>query len=60
MTAKLIETETGRVVVPQIITAKSILQRTSGLIGKRELAPDAGLWLEPCNGHSYIRNAIRN
>ncbi len=54
MTTQLIEVETGRVVVPQIVVARSIVQRTIGLIGKSKLAPTSGFWLEPCNGiHTF-------
>ncbi len=58
--AQLIEIETGRVVVANVIVARSIAQRTRGLIGKRKLPPDSGLWLEPCNGiHTFgMRFAI--
>ena len=48
------EAESGRVVVARMEIANSLLKQTVGLLGRDELPPDAGLWLEPCNGvHTF-------
>lgn len=38
----------GRVIVPLVKEACGFLGRTVGLIGRRNLPPGEGLWLEPC------------
>ncbi len=46
---QLREEGTGRVVVARLEVAKSLWKQTVGLLGRRQLPPDAGMWLEPCN-----------
>lgn len=38
-----------RVVVSRLSVADSMLARMKGLLGKRGLADDEGLWISPCN-----------
>jgi len=40
--------EAGQVVVARCYRAGSALARLVGLLGTADLAPDEGLWLEPC------------
>jgi uncharacterized membrane protein (UPF0127 family) len=52
---QLREAETGRVIVPRLEMATSLRQQTFGLIGRKTLPQDYGLWLEPCNGiHTFL------
>ncbi|HZT42641.1 MAG TPA: DUF192 domain-containing protein [Chthonomonadaceae bacterium] len=44
------EVETGRIVVARLEVADTAWKRSIGLLGRKELAPDSGLWLSPCNG----------
>jgi len=37
-----------QVVAQRVEKAHSLLRRMRGLLGRRELAPDQGLWLRPC------------
>ena len=51
---QLEEVETGRLVVARLERADSLWKQTVGLIGRREMAEDTGLWLAPCNGiHTF-------
>ena len=46
--------ETGRVLVDRLEVADSLWKRTVGLLGRKTLAEDSGLWLEPCGGvHTF-------
>jgi uncharacterized membrane protein (UPF0127 family) len=47
---KMREADTGRVVVARLEIADTLWKQTVGLLGRSNLAPDYGLWLEPCNG----------
>jgi hypothetical protein len=47
---QLREAETGRIVVARLEPANTPWKQAIGLLGRRELAPDAGLALTPCNG----------
>jgi uncharacterized membrane protein (UPF0127 family) len=50
----LCDRETGRVLVARLEQATSLWQRAVGLMGRRSLAADSGLWLEPCNAiHTF-------
>ena len=40
---------TGSVIAQSVRRAKSAWQRTVGLIGRTNLHPEEGLWLEPCS-----------
>lgn len=46
---QLREAETGRIIAARLEVAKSLWRQTVGLLDRRALAPDGGLWLEPCN-----------
>jgi uncharacterized membrane protein (UPF0127 family) len=46
---RLVETESGRVVVADLEMARSSWSRFMGLMGRDGLAVGAGLWIEPCN-----------
>lgn len=48
-------TATGSVVGKKIRRATSLLDRMVGLLGRKSLSPDEGLWLWPCNSiHTYF------
>lgn len=40
----------GRVVIPQIECAESLLARGLGLMGRKSLEEETGFWIEPCKG----------
>lgn len=45
---------TGEIIIPRLEIAVTLRQQTVGLIGRRELPADAGLWLHPCSGiHTF-------
>lgn len=44
------EAETGRIVVARLEVADTAWKRSVGLLGRKGLAADSGLWLSPCNG----------
>jgi uncharacterized protein len=49
-----VHAETGRVIAGRVTKAGSPWERVKGLIGRRTLAEDEGLWLSPCNGiHTF-------
>jgi uncharacterized membrane protein (UPF0127 family) len=51
---QLIEEGSGRVIVARLELARSVWKQTIGLLGRRQLAADAGMWLEPCNSiHTF-------
>lgn len=39
----------GRPVLRRVVRPRSFLARARGLLGRPALAPDEGLWLDPCN-----------
>jgi uncharacterized membrane protein (UPF0127 family) len=47
---QLIEAETGRILVAHLEIADTLVTQAIGLLGRSHLAPDTGLWIEPCNG----------
>jgi uncharacterized membrane protein (UPF0127 family) len=57
---QLREVPSGRVIVERLEVARSIWRQAVGLIGRRELNADEGLWLEPCDSiHTFgMRFAI--
>jgi uncharacterized membrane protein (UPF0127 family) len=46
---RLVETDSGRVVVADVEMARSSWSRFVGLMGRGSLDSGAGLWIEPCN-----------
>jgi uncharacterized protein len=51
---RLREVESGRVVVARMEVARSLWKQTIGLLGRKELPADGGMWLEPCNSiHTF-------
>lgn len=40
----------GKVLIPKVERAVSLLQRGIGLLGRKTLCDTCGLWVEPCNG----------
>jgi uncharacterized membrane protein (UPF0127 family) len=46
---RLYEASSGRVLAERLETARSSWARFRGLMGRAELPPGGGLWLEPCN-----------
>ncbi len=44
------DARTGEVLVGRVEQPTSMLGRSRGLLGRKALAPGAGLWLEPCSG----------
>lgn len=52
---QLYEAETERIVVPRLEVADTARKRALGLMGRKRLGADEGLWLEPCNGiHTFF------
>ncbi len=52
---QLCEVETSRILVPRLEVADTARKRAFGLMGRKRLAADEGLWLEPCNGiHTFF------
>jgi uncharacterized membrane protein (UPF0127 family) len=47
--ARLIDAETGEVLLPSLETAHTFWRRFTGLQFRRPLPPDGGLWLKPCS-----------
>lgn len=47
---QLWELESSHVIVPRLEIADSFWRKTVGLLGRRSLDADSGLWFEPCNG----------
>ena len=51
---RMIEAESGRVVVARMERADTLWKQTIGLLGRDALEADSGLWLEPCNSvHTF-------
>jgi uncharacterized membrane protein (UPF0127 family) len=51
---QMCEEKTGRVIVARLESADTLWKQTVGLLGRKGLAADAGMWLEPCNGiHTF-------
>ena len=46
---RLLDAESGRVVVDDIELARTSWSRFVGLMGRPRLDPGKGLWIEPCN-----------
>ena len=46
---RLVEADSGRVVVADMEMARTSWSRFMGLMGRPSLAQGAGLWIEPCN-----------
>jgi uncharacterized membrane protein (UPF0127 family) len=46
---RLVEADSGRVVVADLEMARSTWSRFVGLMGREALDPSSGLWIEPCN-----------
>jgi uncharacterized protein len=46
---RLVETDSGRVIVADLEMARTSWSRFVGLMGRQSLAAGAGLWIEPCN-----------
>jgi uncharacterized membrane protein (UPF0127 family) len=46
---RLVETDSGRVVVADLEVARTTWSRFVGLMGRPSLGSGAGLWIEPCN-----------
>jgi len=49
-TYELINKTRGNGIASRIRRARGIWARTIGLMGRRSLDPDEGLWIVPCNG----------
>ncbi|CEK15024.1 hypothetical protein CWRG_01021 [Chthonomonas calidirosea] len=56
----LLEVESGKVVIEKLYVADTFWKQAVGLLGKRGLNENEGLWIEPCNGvHTFgMRFAI--
>lgn len=51
---QLCDADTGKILVPHLEIAANGWQRAVGLIGRRKLEAEGGLWLHPCNGiHTF-------
>ncbi len=51
---RLRDLDTGRIVVDRLEVASSFWLRSIGLLGRRALAADGGMWLEPCGSvHTF-------
>jgi hypothetical protein len=48
--AAAIDRRSGGVIAGQVMWADTVLTRLVGLLGRRELAPGAALWISPCKG----------
>lgn len=55
MSAQVINTTKGTVLARQVTIADRYLSRLTGLMGKKELESDHGLWIVPCADiHSFF------
>jgi uncharacterized membrane protein (UPF0127 family) len=52
--AQLIDTDSGRLLVPRLVLARSFFARLRGLLGRDRIDPDEGLWIEPCDSVHMI------
>lgn len=51
---KMREAETDRIVVDRLEMADTLWKQSAGLLGRKSMDPDTGLWLEPCNAiHTF-------
>lgn len=48
--AELREAEGGRLILARLTIASTFAERAIGLLARRPLEQDEGLWLEPCSG----------
>ena len=54
MTYRLINRDRNAVIAARVLRANGFWARTIGLLGRRSLQPDEGLWINPCNGfHTF-------
>jgi hypothetical protein len=47
--ALLRNANTGQIIATRVQPAASLIERTVGLLMRREIRPDEGLWIEPCS-----------
>lgn len=47
---RLINADSGQMVVPQVEVADTFVTRLRGLMGRKSMPANAGLLIEPCNG----------
>jgi uncharacterized membrane protein (UPF0127 family) len=51
---QLCEDNSGRVVVARLEIARTLWMQTVGLLGRKRIPLDSGLWIEPCNSiHTF-------
>ncbi len=51
---RLTNARSGQVIVETVALANGWLERYQGLLGRRNISPDEGLWIDPCNGiHTF-------
>lgn len=51
---KVVNLNTGEVILQELITADTFMKRFFGLMGRKELKRGRGLKIEPCNGiHTF-------
>jgi uncharacterized protein len=47
---RAVHERTGKVLADDLDVARSLTSRTVGLIGRHQLEPGQGMWINPCNG----------
>jgi uncharacterized protein len=51
---RLVDVARGAIIAARVERARGWWERMAGLIGRRSLEPDEGLWIDPCNGvHTF-------
>ena len=55
--SRLVHAKSGTVICSRLLVPRSIVGRGLGLMFRRTLQSDAGMWLQPCNGiHMFFMN----
>ena len=54
---RLVHPRSGRVLARRLLVPRSVFGRGLGLMFRRALEPDLGMWIAPCNGiHMFFMN----